>query len=278
MKIQYTLPKGINIGTAGFSDSFEYNIHDGRSSGSGAKVTVRVNPVKVTSVTAWNGSALTSVVPSSRIIINGRHFGINAPSAAIAYTSGGVEKLLKLKVVSAGRYNGYTDSGRSYTDVDPASATYGESSVTVEIPSSWWKGWTAGAYTLVVSNGASEDRSVSLTLGFGSNTPPEARDDDITIYSGEGTPYYMIDVLADNGSGADSDDESHAVKVLFPSKTTTAGGKVSFDRKTGKVKYTRPKASPSTLAEFTDTFQYRLEDAAGAQSQTATVTLTVKTR
>jgi hypothetical protein len=75
----------------------------------------------------------------------------------------------------------------------------------------------------------------------------------------------------------DTDNESDNVTIVLTSKTSSKGGRVSFDKSSGKVKYIRPKASVSTLAEFTDTFRYRLEDAQHkGTGNECTVTITVK--
>jgi hypothetical protein len=272
MNITYTLPKTVNASST-FTDTFTYTLSDGTANSTGT-VTVTVNPITVASVTAWNGNALGTVCPSSRIILNGTHFGIQAPNVGLVYTDNGVQKVQKLKIISQPQYTDYSGKANtSYTNLDKTSSSFGNSSLTLEIPSKW----EPGTYSILIDNGADSDTSGSITVGTGANTAPVGQDDDITLYSGSGSPYFLIDVLADNGFGVDTDNESDNVTIVLTSKTSTQGGRVSFDKKSGKVKYIRPKASFTTLAEFTDTFRYRLEDAQHkGTGNECTVTITVK--
>jgi hypothetical protein len=252
MNITYTLPKTVDASST-FTDTFTYNLSDGTGQDS-ATVTVTVNPITVTSATTWSGTSLGTVFPTSRIVLNGTHFGIKSPTIGLTKGNGVV---IKAKVVSQPQYTDY--SGRrnaSYTDLNELSSTFGNSSLIVEIPSKC----NPGTYSLILENGADTDSSVTVTVGTGTNSVPVGQDDDITLYSGDGSPYFLIDVLADNGNGVDTDKESDAFVIVPILKTSDKGGRVSFDKKSGKVKYTRPKAASSTLAEFTDHFQYRLDD------------------
>jgi hypothetical protein len=269
MNITYTLPKTVDASST-FTDTFTYNLSDGTGQSS-ATVTVTVNPITVTSVTTWSGTSLGTVFPTSRIVLNGSHFGIQAPTIGLTKGNGVV---IKAKVVSQPQYTDY--SGRenaSYTDLNSLSSSFGDSSLIVEIPSKC----NPGIYNLILNNGADTDSSVTVTVGSGANSVPVGQNDDIILYSGDDAPYFLIDVLADNGSGVDTDKESDTVVIVPISKTSYKGGRVSFDKKSGKIKYIRPKAASSTLAEFADHFQYRLDDVYNKGAGTVyNVNITVK--
>jgi hypothetical protein len=143
------------------------------------------------------------------------------------------------------------------------------------MPAKWWKGWSAGNYSLLIKNSVSSNNLMQLPLGNSQNAPPVACRDDVTLYSGAGKPYFLIDVLADNGYGTDSDPESNSVTIIPLSKTSTKGGRVSLDKKSGKIKYIRPKATSANLANFTDKFQYKLRDSYGGESTAVDVQITI---
>ena len=277
-KIKYVAPRAYDASTI-YTDVFNYTLSDNiATTTSTGAVTITINPITLTSVTKWNGAALGNVQEKSQIILNGTDFGIKTPSVYLIYTdSKSNKKTKKLKVVSKAQYADYNGkANKSYTDVDPNSATFRESHITVEMPTSWWSDWTAGDYTLLIDNKFDTDESytISTVTDEEGNLPPTAQEDDITIYSG--SKYYYLDVLADNGSGVDTDLRSDKIKIIPVSTQTDKGGKLNFDSKTNTIRYIRPKAATATIAEFTDHFQYYLQDNSKEDSNIVDVNITIK--
>ena len=278
LKVKYAPPHSYDA-SAGFTDTFTYTLSDGISAAtSTATVTVTINPISVTSVTKWDGTALGDVQENSHVIITGTDFGVNAPTVSLKYIDAkGNNVLQKLKVVSTAQYKDYNaKANSSYTDVDPDSATFRKSEITVEMPSSWWSGWSAGSYTLQIDNKCDKDESQTLSTvtDESGDTAPVSKDDDITIYSG--SKYYYLDVLADNGNGVDTDAESDVCQIVLDQKKSDQGGTIKYDTKTNTIKYTRPKVTATTLAQFTDHFQYHLQDNSKTDGNIVDVDITIK--
>jgi hypothetical protein len=61
--------------------------------------------------------------------------------------------------------------------------------------------------------------------------------------------------------------------IILPSKASLKDGKLSVDKATNTVKYVRPKG---VFCNFTDSFEYSIEDTAGNTSATVTVNITGK--
>ena len=259
-KIKYALPKDVIFP---FVDTFDYTINDGHNGSDTGTVTVTLNQLSVTSVTNWDGDALTTVQNNSIISIKGENFGVKEPVVSLKYTdANGVEKLKRLRVESQGKYSDYKNrANKSYTDLDT-----GESEVRVRMPKQWWSNWVSGkSYTLVVDNKKDSDETQTITAEEGNNTPPIANADSATLYSG--SLYYYIDVLAN-----DKDIHANKVKIVLPSSKSEKGGRVTFYKKTNQVKYIRPK---NLIANFTDSFTYYLKDSNGEISETVTVDLSI---
>ncbi|MBU2997857.1 hypothetical protein KO500_15555, partial [Cellulophaga baltica] len=117
----------------------------------------------------------------------------------------------------------------------------------------------------------------SVTIIVGANSTPSAQDDVITIT--QNTTNNSIDVLADNGNGADTfgGDGSNSGEITLPSTTTTNGGTVSVDNNATPndpsddiVLYT-----PATNYAGADSFTYTITDA-NNDTATATVNITVE--
>jgi Big-like domain-containing protein/List-Bact-rpt repeat protein len=260
-KVRYTLPRAAVLP---FTDSFSYSLDDGNEGVSGtATVNINIPAVTIDSLETLSGAALTSVQPGSVLVIKGQNFGIKAPTVTLAVEN---EKVIKLKVVSAPGYADYSNAaGKSYTDL-----TTGESQVTVAMPSREWAGYTAGtSYTLTVSNRFDSTGDNTTITTAAANTAPVANDDNEELVSGQSC--YSIDVLAN-----DTDAEADKLIIVLENKTSTLGGKISIDKTTNLVTYTRPPIADNTFAEFTDSFEYSLIDPSGETSGTATVNITVK--
>jgi hypothetical protein len=193
-------------------------------------------------------------------------------------------KKLKLKVVSKPQYaDSKGKQNRSYTEVDSISADFTKSQITVELPTKKWKGYTdSKEYTITVSNKFdTAGATATVTTSDGNNNPPPvATGDNVDLYSGQST--YYIDVLANRsnspsvvftGSGSDFDSASGNMTIILPFKTSNEGGSLSVDRTTNTVKYVRAK---DLFCNFTDWFEYSIQDSAGNKSGTVRVNISGK--
>lgn len=261
-QIRYSPPKDE---TAPINDSFTYQLDDGHGGISGtASVSVNFEAISITSVEGWDENALNSVQEESIIVLKGQNFGLKAPTVTISYSSDRsyseteTESFnLNLKVQKNPQYEDYRGKeNSSYTDL-----TTGASEIKVEMPRTWWEGWTAGDYTITVDNGISA-ATTTVTTETGNNTAPVAENDSFTFFSGESD--YSLDVLAN-----DTDAESDQVSIVLSEKTSNYGSKISVDKKTNTIKYYREK---DILCNFeNDSFTYYLIDSKGAKSNNATV-------
>ena len=221
---------------------------------------------EITDVEKWDGSALGTdpVQFNGVIVLKGKYFGTKAPKAWLEYIDAkGKLKKQRLLVQKIFKYvDAKGKAGKSCMDI-----TTGDSEIRVQLPKKWWKGWTAGSYDLVIDNKVGMT-TTSILTAHGSNTAPTVTADTFGVTAGE--KYYQLDILAN-----DSDVESDFVTIVFENKITSQLGKVNYDKKTGKVKYTPPK---DKIAPYTDTFKYTLNDghsAEGSWPTTVTVTINV---
>jgi VCBS repeat-containing protein len=283
-KVLYTPLKDIQSGS--FPDSFTYALDDSHGNISGdANVTINMHSITLDPPKHWNGTALTGggfmVQPGSRIILSGKNFGIKAPFVNLHYIdSSGTPGKLKLKVVSQPPFRDYRGGkNRSYTNLNVSSANFAKSSITVELPSKEWPGYAFSTnYQISVSNVFDrQGANVTVTTFDGNDNPPVAASDNVTIYSGK--RLYYIDVLGHlynpsgvvyTTAGTDTDRESGKMTIILP-KTSAMGGKLAVDKASNTIKYSRPKG---VFCNFTDTFEYSIEDSAGNRSSNVNVTIT----
>ena len=135
----------------------------------------------------------------------------------------------------------------------------------------------SGIFDVVVTVQDEDNGSTSDTfrLEVILNTPPVARDDTIVTHEDS---HIVIDVLADNGQGADSDGENNILAALTVnlsspnrgSLTNHNDGSFTFDP-AGDFEFLAPGESAS------ESFRYQMEDAYG-ETATATVNLTINGR
>lgn len=258
-KIRYTPPRrGV---TAPIADKFKYTLADDYGGVSAVPATVSVNiaAMAIDPPENWDGNALASVKNGGLITLRGKNFGIRAPTVTLKYTLSGKERTRRLRVLRSPKYENYRGKAKSsYTDL-----TTGDSEIQVEMPRSWWRGWTsARPYEIEINNRIG---SAAVSINTTSNsTAPVANNDDVTIFSGK--QYYAIDVLAN-----DTDAESDKVRIFLPSRISNYGSRLSVDAKTNTVRYYRRK---EVLCDFAnDTFSYYLRNSAGLVSDTVTVTV-----
>jgi hypothetical protein len=254
-EIRYYPPDNIDVSGAAFTDTFAYTLQDssGEKSTPPASVTLTFNKLTLTSITRWDGLPPDAggINPGALLILNGSDFGVSKPTVLLKNKADGESVKLKVYPPENRNYNGKADA--SYTDLST-----GVSRAVVEFPKKW--PWAPGTYTLEISNGIGGLDTTNLTLSSPSvNTPPTANDDTADILSGASS--YLIDVLAN-----DSDKEAEKVSIILGAKRSSLGAKLSIDKKTNRVRYTR---APGVLCPFTDTFTYTLTDSTGAESSGA---------
>ena len=257
-KIRYTPPRGV---TAPIADEFTYTLTDyyGGITAVPATVSVNIAAISTLPVEKWDGNVLKSVKNGGLIVLKGKNFGIKAPIVTLNYTLSGVARTLRLKVLRLPKYENYKGKAKSsYTDL-----ANGDSEIQVQMPRSWWRGWTSKKSYKIEINNKINSAVVSVDTTSAS-TAPVANNDNVTIFSGE--KYYTIDVLAN-----DTDVESDKVKIFLPLRISNYGSRLSVDAKTNTVRYYRRKEVLCNFAN--DTFEYYLQNSDGLASETVTVTV-----
>jgi len=251
--IKYIPP---NDKKAPIADSFNYKLSDGFGGISDvAKVSVNFLAMEITSLESWNGKNIIAAQNRSIVVIKGVDFGVVKPRVLLKYKILGVDKVVKLRVISTPKYKNYSGAkNKSYTDLST-----GLSEITVKMPAIWKSGLIPQDATIEVQNKYS---SASKAIAIASvNSAPVASDDSITIFSGK--KEYLLDVIAN-----DSDAESDKVVIVLTSKVSSKGIRISIDKRSNTVKYLRKKA---LLSVFNDEFSYYLKDRSGAISEVVTV-------
>ena len=212
------------------TDIFEYTITDANGNTSTAAVTVFVDPV---------------------------------PDAIDDIASTDEDTPLNIDVL-ADNGNGADDQGDAPATViavtDPLNGTVtinADGTVTYT-PDADFNGTDTFDYTIEDANGDTSTATVTVTVA----TAPDAQND--IVVTDEDTPL-NIDVLADNGNGAD---DQGAGPAMVTAVTDPANGTVTINAD-GTVTYT-----PDADFNGTDTFEYTITDANGNTS-TAVVTIFV---
>ncbi|WP_452221168.1 beta strand repeat-containing protein, partial [Lacinutrix salivirga] len=128
----------------------------------------------------------------------------------------------------------------------------------------------------VEDNDGNQSNDATITVIYANNLPV-AEDDTISGIDEDSTDN-VIDVLADNGNGADDfgGDGPDVGAITLPSATTTEGGTVTVDNGGTPTDPTDDTILYTPAADFngTDTFDYTITDLNGDTS-TATVTVVV---
>lgn len=219
--------------------------------------------------------------PGSVIHVLGRFFGNKKPKVWLEYKDGDRYKAARCKVLTYFNPN-FVDAKNKpcYMDVYPTSATYGDSELKVLIGPKVPKNWPYGEFTLVIDNGVGLASFDGLSGGLKSsgdtNDPPVANDDafDGTNQGAKvkaNTKNNLLDIL--NNDDFPNCDEVNVKIVGKPDSK----GKVRWDRKSGKLKYT-PAKDFGVVAEQVETFSYEITEKYTEQhlKSTATVTVTVE--
>lgn len=135
-------------------------------------------------------------------------------------------------------------------------------------PATGFFGADSFTYSLLDAFGGSATGTVNLTVNQAStNHAPDARNDDFSAFYGA---LISGNLLANNGSGADSDPDNNPLHVVESSIVTASGVTVSISAN-GNFTYTH---APDFIG--TDSFTYTLSDGQGG-TDTATVSLHVNT-
>jgi photosystem II stability/assembly factor-like uncharacterized protein len=138
------------------NSSEDCNVYAKVATPGGEKVDLFVKSVllsvpKITSVKTTSGSDITNGVSAgSTLILKGHYFGTKAPRIYFEYISGGVVKQQKIKVLKPLVFSdGKGILGKSCMDVESVT---GDSEIKIQLPTTWWKGWTNGEYSIVLDN------------------------------------------------------------------------------------------------------------------------------
>lgn len=133
----------------------------------------------------------------------------------------------------------------------------------------------AGTFDYVMEDSEGVQSTATVTVNLVDNQAPVAQDD--ALSTNEDTRLTGVSVLANNGSGPDTDPDGDALAVSAFDATSTRGATVSINR-AGVLTYDPRNAAQlqalAVGATAQDTFTYTLEDESGA-TDTATVTVTV---
>ena len=201
---------------------------------------------EITDVEKWDGASLgsDSLQTEGVVVLKGVGFGIKPPAVWMEYKDDRNRvKRTKLKVQKVFRYKDL--KGRP--DRNCMDIVTGASELRILMPRRWWKDWNgASSYDFILDNKIGLDYGKVGTSDDSANTQPVVVGDNYNLLKGEKS--YLLDILSN-----DSDAESDSVKILFDTENTL--GRVKYDKKTGKVRYTPPK-------DFTgsDSFFYTLDD------------------
>ena len=224
-----------------------------------AQVTITVTPTALTTITAVDdaltvdfNSTNTSIDifandPGVRNLDNSAN--VNIEAIAFVFSNGG-----SIDQVDGGTLGSNNDDHFEYT---PANTFSGDETVT---------------YTITYNGGATTTATITFTVSptTSVNGVPTAKNDAVSVL--RNSVDHVINILNDNGSGADdfgTDGQSATHPISLSGTFTDIGSKIELDGNT--VKYT-----PKTNFTGTDTFGYTITDANGdASSAIVTVNITV---
>lgn len=151
----------------------------------------------------------------------------------------------------------------AFTTVNGGTVSILSSGLFVYSPASGFVGVDTLNYTIFDGQGGSDTGTITVTLVAPPNVDPTAQDDS---FNGQQDSSVLGNVLADNGSGTDSDSDGGTLSVDAQILTTANGGTVTLDT-AGNFTY-----APATSFYGSDSFDYTLLDGQGG-SDTATVAL-----
>ncbi|MDD9899351.1 MAG: tandem-95 repeat protein [Alphaproteobacteria bacterium] len=222
------------------ADSFDFSVYDGIHMLASETFSITVNAVNDDPVAA--DDALWSLVDGNQTgnLLTDNGLGVDA------------DVDLDTLSVTAGVFA--TTQGGSVTISANGDFTY--------TPAASFSGTDTFTYTLLDGQGGSD--TGTATVSVSNNTPPVALDDSFT-------PAYATtltgNLLADNGSGADSDADSDPLSVVETAIVTAYGNNVSVSSN-GDFTYALPHGFVGT-----DTFTYTVTDGTATDTATATVTV-----
>ncbi len=220
-------------------DSFSYTLSDGSLSNTGT-VNITVNPVNDAPVAADD-----AFVGDEDTQISGNVLADNG-SGADSDVDGDVLSVVAEVITTA--------NGGTVNLLSDGSFTYD--------PAMHYNGPDSFSYTL--SDGSLSDTATASITVTPVNDAPEAIDD---AFVGDEDTQISGNVLADNGSGADSDIDGDSLSVTAAVITTANGGTVNL-LSDGSFTY-----DPAAHYNGPDSFSYTLSD--GSLSDTGTANITV---
>ncbi|MDO7173991.1 Ig-like domain-containing protein, partial [Mariniflexile sp. AS56] len=245
-------------------DTFTYTITDSNNDTSTATVTVTVNPVNdlptalddAATVNEDSGATIINVLADNGNGVDS--FGGDGPNS-------GAITLPSATSVAGGTVT-VNDNG---TPTDPTDDTVSYT------PALDFNGVDTFTYTITDSNNDTSTATVTVTVNA-VNDVPLAKNDVVTVV--EDSSANIINVLADNGNGADSfgGDGPNSGAITLPTGTTTKGGTVTVNDNGTPADPTDDTVIYTPVSDFNgqDTFTYTITDS-NSDTSTATVTVTV---
>ena len=242
-------------------DHFYYMITAVNGNTAIAQVTVTVTPTALTTITAVN-DALTVDFNSANNYID-----ILANDPGVRNSDNSINLNATINTFQFGAFS----NGGSLTVVDGGIVSNNDDHF-LYTPAYGFSGVETVMYTITYNGGATTSATVTFTVNPATavNGVPTAKNDAVSVI--RNSVNHVINILNDNGSGADdfgTDGQSATHPISLSGTFTDIGSKIELDGNT--VKYT-----PKTNFTGTDTFGYTITDANGdASSAIVTVNITV---
>jgi len=232
-----------NPGSYYGSDSFTYTLKDSAGLSSTGTVNINVNPAPVAHPDDISGQSNAAI--SGNVLANNGHGADSDPVAATLSVAAAA-----LTTAHGGQVSLQADGSFTYTSA------------------SGFSGTDSFNYVLLDGRGGQADGTVTLAVSPASTpvyTPPIAQPDN---FSGQENTAVSGNVLANNGSGADTDPNGLALSVTAGTVATAHGGTAALNAD-GSFTY-----HPASNFYGADSFTYALHDTAGL-SATGLVSIAV---
>jgi Ca2+-binding RTX toxin-like protein len=226
--------------TSGFfgTDTFSYTLLDGQGGFDNGTVSFILNGAPIAADDDFSGIQDNAII--GNILVDNGH-GVDAD-------------------VDGGTLSVQTTT---FTTVNGATVSILSNGLFVYSPASGCTGVDTLTHTIFDGQGGSDTGTITVTLVAPPNVDPVAVDD---AFNGQQDVNVLGNVLADNGSGADSDSDGGTLSVIAATIATANGGTVVLNA-TGDFTYT-----PASGFFGSDSFDYTLLDGQGG-SDMATVAL-----
>ena len=252
------------------TDSFTYQISDGNGGFDTATVTITINGVNDAPVATDDGPVATAE-------------DMDSTGNVLTNDNDAEGDMLTVQSFVVAGVMGTFNAGETATIMGVGTLTIAANGDFTFTPADNYFGPVPTAtYTVIDGNGGSDTADLSFADIANTNDDPDARDDAVAV--SEDGPALSGDVLADNGSGADSDVDDAVLTVSqvnglaanVGTQITLASGALLTVNSDGTFDYD-PNGQFDNLGagdSGTDSFTYQISDGNGG-FDTATVTITI---